>query len=379
MKSILSLLLATSFSMAQAESTQLNTPQDALNYGKTVGADLKNDANTDMKNSDPNQNIPRYSESNDNSNLYGDSHGPIQNAGSNRQSECQSQAQADAYTQQECDALNFVTRNPSQRPQFNIDKDTDPLIVRSQNIPPATEASKSQVCQVVETKKPATFTTHTCLQTAGVETHACQRILNVKCEVDSGNDGCDSGGIIPNSWDGDMAVAWANDGDGNFVLTFGTIANDYWSGFGAIFDRTLKFTVSNLQLISMFKLSRAAFDDWLKVELNGHVVYVGPKGGDRLEVVQQQISCGHICYGFETRVYYTEFNYGSPELKTSWNFYPDIDLKPYLVEGENTIKMRTVVAGHGEGAIVMKTRQYCPKVCTETWENQCSNFETRAQ
>jgi hypothetical protein len=39
--------------------------------------------------------------------------------------------EADAYRRQECEAVNFVARNPSLRPAFSIDRANDPLISRA--------------------------------------------------------------------------------------------------------------------------------------------------------------------------------------------------------------------------------------------------------
>ena len=72
-------------------------------------------------------------------------------------------------------------------------------------------------------------------------------------------------------------------------------------------------------------------------------------------------------------------DYGSPELSTSWNFGLNIDIKPYLKEGVNTVWMRTIVAGGGEGAVVFTTRQTCPRNCRDVWSNECAAFEVRAQ
>lgn len=71
--------------------------------------------------------------------------------------------------------------------------------------------------------------------------------------------------------------------------------------------------------------------------------------------------------------------YGSPELSTSWNFGLNIDLRPYLRNGANTIFMRVIVAGGGEGAIQMTTRQTCPLNCSVSTDNQCAALEARAQ
>jgi hypothetical protein len=162
--------------------------------------------------------------------------------------------------------------------------------------------------------------------------------------------------LVLQSTQGDMTMNWVPAGNNNYNLYLGTIANNYWSGYGATFDRSMNFNISNKDLFSKFTLAGAWFDDWLMVQVNGTVVYVGPSGGDRLEVVNLTGCCacdewGCFEYSYGPFVQFGATNFGSPELKTNWSFGLDIDLRPHLRAGQNNIFMRTIVAGRGEGAI----------------------------
>ncbi len=276
--------------------------------------------------------------------------------------------------------------------------------------------------------KPAEYSNATCIKSTQTDKRTCSQVLQVTCAAPT--DGCDAGGVVTNSWAGDMKTTFEGDGAGNYNLTFGTIADNYWGGWGATYDRNLNFEIKDVGMIKHFILTRAAFDDWLMVKVNGTVAYVGPHGGDRLEVVNRRItanemaprqcsaysdeysttyacglpeSCGWDCgyylkdpTYYETctpiaggwqcstpdphngQVQYGPNSFGSPELRTSWNFNLSVDLKPYLINGANTIFMRTIVAGGGEGAIVISTRQYCPRLCSTSWLNQCTELENKA-
>lgn len=376
--------------------------------------------------------VPKYNTNPPQTSVYGNGRSLIGGAGSAKQSECQSYKAGSAYEQQECNAVNFLTKNPGQRPKFVIDKKNDPLIVGSGQIiknPGAVPGSGTSACHIEQTTVPGTFISETCTETQSLETLQCNRVLVVSCPEPP--DGCDQGGIVSNSYAGDMAVSFTPDGNGNYMLQFGTIADNYWSGWGATFDRTLTFTVKDMSLITLFKLTRAAFDDWILVSVNGTVAYVGPYGGDRLEVVnrgtttteasprqcQQTVddggggtgwqcfdavpsgdgytaqnvsnyqSCtataeGYSCFAPDANnglVQYGENSYGQPELFTSWNQSVEVDVLPLLKEGKNTIFVRTIVAGNGEGAAVFTTRQRCPKTCSDTWdESQCDPLKARA-
>jgi len=119
-------------------------------------------------------------------------------------------------------------------------------------------------------------------------------------------------------------------------IVVGREGNNYWSGYCAEYSQTTEFYIENLEDVSELKLTRVIFDDWIKITINGHTVYVGPKGGDRLDVI-------------DNSVYYTETNSGSCELGRSWNYSVDVDVKPYIVNGLNTARVDVIVAGGGEG------------------------------
>ncbi len=328
---------------------------------------------------------------------------------------------------QECIAVNLIQRAPSIRPQFVIDPDTDPTITRGDMIIADPSAYAGDLegtfseCQTRTVTTPAIYETAVCNEYRVASTQTCEKVLSLAC--DPIQDGCDAGGIVANSWAGDMAVNWAPSGTGDYNLTFGTIADNYWGN--GTHDRTLTFQVKDMSLITKFALTRAAFDDWLWVKVNGTTVYVGPYGGDRLYVIDAGTAVGGYCsyndwgrrwdcfqyiawsdnpipagsylhcgcQGWDGCTWYCnndgypgtvkygpgDNQYGGQELSTSWNIGLNIDIKPYLIEGVNTVWMRTIVAGGGEGAVIFTTRQTCPRNCRDVWSNDCATFEARAQ
>lgn len=287
---------------------------------------------------------------------------------------------ADAYATSA--EAQWVTNSASTRPIFNIDPVNDPLLQQGNAIKENPEAVVGPLdesyseCQTISVDGAATYEEKVCQESRVATTLTCQRILTTAC--DPAKDGCDLGGIVPTSIEADMAFNWQGDGTGNFILTFGTIADNYWGGWGAIYDRSLQFEITDVASITRFALTRAAFDDWLLVSVNGAVVYVGPYGGDRLEV--EEVCTGwdwdtNQCSRYSKRVRYGANSTSGPELSTNWNFNLNVDLRSYLKNGSNTIFMRTVVAGNGEGAIQITTRQLCPRNCRDSWNNQCAAYE----
>jgi hypothetical protein len=261
---------------------------------------------------------------------------------------------------------------------FNQVKSSDTIFNLSNTATKDAGKTTGQVCtETEEITKPAESARNTCVKSTSTGQETCSQILRASCSRPGGYDGCDQGGIIPGSWAGDMATSFTADGNGDYSLRFGTFADNYWGGWGATYDRTLNFQIKDPALISKFILTRASFDDWLMVQVNGSTIYVGPYGGDRLIAKEECFTFGEgdFCY---TVVQYCSTCTNGPELSTNWNIGLNIDIKPYLRHGGNTIFMRTIVAGAGEGAIEMKTRQYCPAVCSSYWEDRCTSQENRA-
>lgn len=201
---------------------------------------------------------------------------------------------------------------------------------------------------------------YTCSESVSTYVSSCRKQAAVECVAQPADAGCDAGGIVTTSWAGDMSTSYTPDGTGSYTLQFGTVGNNYWGG--GVYDRTLVFQVTNMDVITKFILTRAAFDDYILVSVNDNVVYVGPYGGDRLEAT-------------DWGVRYSEAGYGSWELSTEWNQYPNVDVKKHLKLGENKIFVRTMVGGKGESAVLFSTRQKCPAICQMKWSDYCGAHE----
>lgn len=264
---------------------------------------------------------------------------------------------------------SFVQDSALNRPRFNIDRN-DPIVQRGDTISADPEALLGQQltgqyssCQeVTTTTAPATWSEEYCTEWGMDQQIGCQKTLNLSCNRPIE---CDAGGINLDSVQSDMRWTYTYP-----YLTIGTISDNYWSGYCTVFDRSTTFTIEDINKVQEFTLIQAGFDDWIKVVVNGTLVYVGPYGGDRLEVVTT---------GRFRRVQYGASSYGWCELSTSWNKSLNIDIKPYLRTGLNTIDMRVIVAGGGEGWIKFKATQYCDCQWSETWESTCGALEQQAQ
>lgn len=292
-------------------------------------------------------------------------------------------------------------------------------------------------CSIGRTIEVDANVTYQCDETVGGEILTCDRVVVVTCETPGTTDGCNNGGIVPGSTEGDMRVNLTDVGSGNVLLEFGTFQDNIWRGNRTEFIRTLRFKIDNKDLITDFRLTNVAFDDWIELFLNDNRVYAGPYGGDRLVVIQptatfrppqsceQDFDAGRwTCYdrafdefnsaprniigtfngqngcitnfsgsdfgveswscsadGDQTQVRFGPGpNDTAPgELTTDWNFSPNIDLRQFLKTGDNVLRMRVLVTDRGEGSLKINTRQACPGTCTERIDNLCTALEARSR
>ena len=144
---------------------------------------------------------------------------------------------------------------------------------------------------------------------------------------------------------------------GDRVLTIGTMSNNYWNGVCTLYDRNTVFFIKNSNEIKEFRLFRVAFDDYLQITLNGHTIYVGPDGGDYIEVINKERA--YLGETIKTKVVFNGINEQPCERGNSWERDVNIDLKPYLKEGENTLNTRVIVSGSGEGWLQINVYKQC--------------------
>jgi len=105
--------------------------------------------------------------------LFQGGNGDTKTAGSEKISACQSgTANPDAFNQQNCDAINFMAKNPSTRPRFTLNQN-DPMILKSRGIEanastlaasslPNTNTTGFSACSTTTVTAPASSITEVC-------------------------------------------------------------------------------------------------------------------------------------------------------------------------------------------------------------------------
>lgn len=211
-------------------------------------------------------------------------------------------------------------------------------------------------------KKKETYLAKSTCEKPGRLEYKCERKLKLTC---TNKAECDNGGIIADTVQTDMKWQYVFP-----TLTIGTIADNYWCGHCQVYDRPTKFQVRNLDKITEFRITHVGFDDYLWIKINGITVYVGPHGGDRIELKNN---------GHWTGVTTDGTNQHGCELNTNWSSAVDIDLKPHLKEGDNELWMRVIVSGCGEGWMQISAKQHCCSQWSETWDGTCEDELKGAQ
>ena len=181
-----------------------------------------------------------------------------------------------------------------------------------------------------------------------------KEVKSIKCKAFGE---CDSGGVILSSIASDMKWEYQYP-----YLILGTIADNYWLGNCDAYDRTTNFIIKNKDNIKEFKITQTGFDDYLWIKVNGITVYVGPYGGNKLDIVTRKMSMNSFIIAlYDLKLVDDGNGIKSCELNTNHQVGVNIDLLPYLKEGINNIWIRVIVKGKGEGWMKIYTKQHCCK------------------
>jgi transcription initiation factor IIF auxiliary subunit len=222
---------------------------------------------------------------------------------------------------------------------------------------------------------------YSCIKERKLYEQKCNKTLKVTCNSthECNSTEFDSGGIVPGTVVADMAFNY------NYPeLTIGTIADNYWGGHCAVYDRNTSFNVKNIEAINEFKIVRAGFDDYIQITFNDRIVYVGPDGGTSLEVVERDVIVNdayrdrrgnhHEAVTRKEKRINNGISDSGCERNTNWNNELNIDLKPYLKEGVNNLHIRVIVSGAGEGWVKIHAKQNCCTDFSDEWVDDCGSI-----
>ena len=371
---------------------------DPHSDGLELGKNNLNKLSSKVSNSNA-QTMPHYTNNPPQSQNFGST--DLFGVGVSRINTCKTATHGpDQVANQECDAVNFLAKNPEQRTKFPVDPN-DPIISGiGDTINNANGGSATEACGTKTTTTPDIYATEVCNEYNLSEPKSCSmgQVVNVdakanfQCNVTSNaleNINCDkylvvtcpanpsfctAGGITPGS---------VQKSTGTASITFSPPYLDAIQVINTQGRRetsTFTFNITDVSKIGMFRLTYAQYDNWLGLRINGRWVRVFMGGltdaqswaTDRLDIV----SSGGKAY----------VDIGNGSLYGIEPYYPwggiyagsyDIDLKTYLTTGTNTIEFIVVNGTYGGvGEAKFEVREFC-NPCTQNWVDQCSTLYNR--
>ena len=230
---------------------------------------------------------------------------------------------------------------------------------------------------------------YSCEQKRVVTNHKCQKDLHLHCKNIS--DHCAAWGLEIDSIQGDMATEYNKD---NGILRVGIDQIQQWSSGllpCLIYDREITFEITGLDKITEFTFIDRYYDDYAIVKLNSKQIgpIIGPDQRSRIgykkEATDLDVRCLHVDLQGNIRkvkssdalgkcpentramAYLGNEMYLSCELYTNWYDILNINVKPYLREGKNSLWIRTIVGGGGEFWGHFRVKQRCCDNWVEEW------------
>lgn len=392
--------------------------QSAFESGKTFGEGKNQGIFSGITGGAAQSNIPRYGYSTPEANHFAGGKGETSGPGVGKINSCANYAPGpDKVANQECEAVNFLARNPQVRPQFTIGPN-DPLIQKYKQYKsnaeqafaqffPGGTGSQSQ-CVTRNETIPGQYSTETCVSAQEVGTNQCTmgRVINIdtdanfqckqtinayetlKCKrggtvsCTGGGDGCSPDGIgitnVSVSGFGRYLIHPA--GGGNYWFSVGTIAADggyvnnlYFNGiFYDVFESNITFNVAHADQISTFFLDQILYDDNIAIWVNGTLIYSSIGGNNMFVSKGEYVYDSKVCNGIECRGSWFE---GGASITN----YGGVELKHLIKNGLNTIKIKLAVGKNGDGIARFKFRAFCPLQCSLLSYNECAELENRAR
>lgn len=345
--------LLAAVGMASAQT--IKTPAEAFNAGKDFANSGKGAASNMVNGTIGRQQLPNYGTTAPESANFQGGKNLIGAVGTNKQVTCKTYRAPNAFQQQECDAVNFLSKTPTTRPKYTIDKKTDPLLTGSKSLinnPGSVPGASTQQCRVERVKTPATFLTETCTESQTLENIKCKRgfSANVGTIVDGQSFDVNRGSEVP---------PWT-------AQTF-----------------TMNFNVRGTP--ESFRIAWYQVDNYGQVWVNGTKVYENVLSGYG-DMRWGSVVSQPTILGLRQAVY--KDRHGN----SMGNFYddgcnwgchgiaPNLDVTRYIREGDNEIVLVCANA-NAIGPCAVKIAGTAKKLVMlgSLIDNQCSTLEQRAQ
>jgi hypothetical protein len=166
---------------------------DAFQAGKTLGAGSRQQAASQISAGSATGKVPSYGASAPETNYFQGGRGELSGHGITKMQTCATATpDSDPIKRQECEAINFLARNPNTRPQFDLSN--NPMFARAKNIRNNAEnifaslgmggTGNTTQCVPRTITTPAQYSTETCSSIREVGEQQCTmgRIINIDAD-----------------------------------------------------------------------------------------------------------------------------------------------------------------------------------------------------
>lgn len=201
----------------------------------------------------------------------------------------------------------------------------------------------------------------------------CERTLHKTCNSEGL---CPQGGIT--KFESSGRYGFTLNDTGQINLKSGHSLGHYCSQRDSVFT----FNIKNKDKVKTFRLTKGVYDDWMSITLNQKVVYVSKAAGspddgelyvDTEHYTDRRCSRDDGCEDVRRSikaVFQDGKKVGSCERIRYWRVH-DLDLKRYLVEGDNVLKIRVIISGGGSVDASLQSETICCETYRERWSETC--------
>jgi hypothetical protein len=398
------MVLASLTASGSTTAQEITTPADAFQAGRTLGLIGIGSATATINSGKGALVVPQYGGHPAESSVYAGGRNPISGAGITKQTACQNSVASSAYAQQECDAVNFLSRNPTTRTRFTIDAHTDPLMTGSRNLiraPGPVPGTSSQQCRVEYIHHPASAVSETCTASYWVDSTACEKILIVNASVTE-TDRCQEGSLMPvyfSGWGGGVGY-WIDVLCQNEANTSLSLQYWWWNG-----NNSTK-NAGGMQSFPI--LSSGTKPDPVAFNAGNALPRQGANGIDLHELPTfldcdtdscnfSQYQCSVVATGLRYESESKTYNYQDNDIPKTISEAEATAPNRYLIavtddHGDNGPSMTLVDCSHPNLASCTASRDgaYCNRrfprpghrrieQVSESWDNQCAALEARTR
>ena len=225
--------------------------------------------------------------------------------------------------------------------------------------------------KIREAKKEMEYKRVTC-QSKSSKIIACTNTLTHLTCKNRGN--CSAGGIVRGSESARLQALRLNYPH----IELGTLSTIYDKRRCKIINETVSFQIKSLALIGEFRLLHMSYSDWIRLELNGHEI-VNTTGGSGSFTMENRVwDMGIGALNVRTMDVGHEYCYlrsgDKKHICNTKEFYKkdlNLDLKPFLKEGLNHLKIDLAFGNSGQLYLKFFAPERCCTEFDEHWRETC--------